>query len=815
ERPRGMMGAPGSGLLGPYVEVLLFGTWEMDRSSPSCVPRLCSLTLKKLLVLRELDRELSSIVIAVKLQYPHFLKRDSNCLYVMLQRKRRYKNRTIRGYKTLAVGVINMSEVIQHPSHGDTVLSLHMNFKDVSVKGAELSIHSLSSQPIEQEDTSNHHSSKAKASGGRYSVYDDSFSSEQEGSDDAVTAQVSSTCLFTPCSCHTCATVQPKFKQKFVALLKRFKVTDEALSSDPVCQSQEAEEDLDLLYDSLEVYNRSESERDLEDSDSIQSTPKPTLRSHITTHTKTHTWMRTQARIFSGQDDGKDGAATPDANQTTKLSKTESLTHISLRYIHISCTHIYIRTHTHTHLIVSCRFLDRSGGSVSLHLRSMSAKERQNSKGTDRTSSVESETSIDCRNPAAQVVRKSVLDQLNNILFSDDHLPDSIILINTTDWQGQYLSEVLFDQPIVCTVSAADVQAAFAAVLSRIQRYCNCSSQAPPPVKVVVGGDQAYLSSVLCCFVEQLASKTPDWLNYIRFLILPVGVHPLARYVSSLDARFGSLFTDAGWRELFSRHEPPHKGASAPPAARSRVSQYLSGAAVTHLCPISEAMLTYKHRSREEDSCQTFVPFIGLVKVGVVEHTSITTSGRPDSHGTHTSRLPSANKRVHTSYLPLHQVHPPSPSPALAGVLTCCSWSLCSCPAEVMCLQLDYWSHQGGGGGDRRREAGVKNTLKSNFRCLQVSRLSRGDLMSMTVVTKEKNKKVMFLSKKMKEKDAESRSQVIEGISRLICTSKHQHTLRVCVDGVEHSDVKFFQLSAQWPTHVKHFPVGIFSYSKA
>uniref|UniRef100_A0A672I7E3 Phosphofurin acidic cluster sorting protein 2 n=1 Tax=Salarias fasciatus TaxID=181472 RepID=A0A672I7E3_SALFA len=592
------------------VPMSLFGTWEMDRSSPSCVPRLCSLTLKKLLVLRELDRELSSIVIAVKLQgckrtlrsheyflpldgqmetdlelsfslqYPHFLKRDSNCLYVMLQRKRRYKNRTIRGYKTLAVGVINMSEVMQHPSHGDTVLSLHMNFKDVSVKGAELSIHSLSSQPIEQEDTSNHHSNRSPDRESWWDEDDDSFSSEQEGSDDNVygdddegrrkTHPPHRKIIRT-----ASLTQQPKFKQKFVALLKRFKVTDE------VGTSQEAEEDLDLLYDSLEVYNRSESERDLEDSDSIQSTPKPTLRSHITTHTKTHTWMRTQARIFSGV------------------------------YTHIM--HTYLHTHTHTHLIVSCRFLDRSGGSVSLHLRSMSAKERQNSKGTDRTSSVESETSIDCRNP---VVRKSVLDQLNNILFSDDHLPDSIILINTTDWQGQYLSEVLFDQPIVCTVSAADVQAAFAAVLSRIQRYCNCSSQAPPPVKVVVGGDQAYLSSVLCCFVEQLASKTPDWLNYIRFLILPVGVHPLARYVSSLDARFGSLFTDAGWRELFSRHEPPHK--EGVDVAR-RVSQYLSGAAVTHLCPISEAMLTYKHRSREEDSCQTFVPFIGVRHLSTTE----------------------------------------------------------------------------------------------------------------------------------------------------------------------------------------------------
>lgn len=57
-----------------------------------------------------------------------------------------------------------------------------------------------------------------------------------------------------------------------------------------------------------------------------------------------------------------------------------------------------------------------------------------------------------------------------------------------------------------------------------------------------------------------------------------------------------------------------------------------------------------------------------------------------------------------------------------------------------MGLQVDYWSSQGGG-GERKKEIGMKNTLKSNFRCLQVSRLSGGELMSMTVVTKEKNKK--------------------------------------------------------------------------
>ena len=35
----------------------------------------------------------------------------------------------------------------------------------------------------------------------------------------------------------------------------------------------------------------------------------------------------------------------------------------------------------------------------------------------------------------------------------------------------------------------------------------------------------------------------------------------------------------------------------------------------------------------------------------------------------------------------------------------------------------------------------------------------------------------------------------------------------VMIDGVEWSGVKFFQLSAQWQTHVKYFPVLIFGSS--
>lgn len=52
---------------------------------------------------------------------------------------------------------------------------------------------------------------------------------------------------------------------------------------------------------------------------------------------------------------------------------------------------------------------------------------------------------------------------------------------------------------------------------------CNCNSQPPTPVKIAVAGAQHYLSAVLRLFVEQLSHKTPDWLGYMRFLIIPLG----------------------------------------------------------------------------------------------------------------------------------------------------------------------------------------------------------------------------------------------------------------------------------------------------
>ncbi|XP_077907188.1 phosphofurin acidic cluster sorting protein 2 isoform X2 [Ictidomys tridecemlineatus] len=917
---RGRLGLPGApGALNTPVPMNLFATWEVDGSSPSCVPRLCSLTLKKLAVLRELEKELTSVVIAVKmqgskrvlrsheivlppsgqvetdlaltfsLQYPHFLKREGNKLQIMLQRRKRYKNRTILGYKTLAAGSINMAEVMQHPSEGGQVLSLCSNIKEASVKVAEIWIISLSSQPIDHEDSAMQAGPKAKSADNDSEDEYESFSSEQEASDDAVQGQDLDEDDFEVGKPKkqrrsivrtTSMTRQQNFKQKVVALLRRFKVSEEVLDSeqDPAEHVPEVEEDLDLLYDTLDMENPSDSGPDMEEDDSVLSTPKPKLRPYFEglSHSSSQTEIgsihsaRSQKEPPSPADvpektrslGGKqpsDSVSDTVALQSAPASREPSEQPEDSPEAETSTLDVFTEklppsgriTKTESLVIPSTRSEAKPAGRRG---RSTSLKERQPSRPqNERANSLDSERCPDTRSQL-QIPRKTVYDQLNHILVSDDQLPENIILVNTSDWQGQFLSDVLqrHTLPVVCTCSAADVQAAFSTIVSRIQRYCNCNSQPPTPVKIAVAGAQHYLSAVLRLFVEQLSHKTPDWLGYMRFLVIPLGSHPVARYLGSVDYRYHNFFQDLAWRDLFNKLEaqstdstlthlahrtnpwPPPRAVQDTPDIVSRITQYIAGANCAHQLPIAEAMLTYKQKrkrhfhfdftlSPDEESSQRFIPFVGVVKVGIVEPSSATSGDSDDAAPSGSSVLSSTPPSTSTSPAAKEASPTPPSSPSVSGGLSSPSQGA---GAELMGLQVDYWT--AAQPTDRKRDTEkkdlptTKNTLKCTFRSLQVSRLpSSGEAaatptMSMTVVTKEKNKKVMFLPKKTKDKDVESKSQCIEGISRLICTAKHQQNmLRVLIDGVECSDVKFFQLAAQWSSHVKHFPICIFGHSKA
>nr|XP_020141245.1 phosphofurin acidic cluster sorting protein 2 isoform X2 [Microcebus murinus] len=906
---RGRLGLPGApGALNTPVPMNLFATWEVDGSSPSCVPRLCSLTLKKLVVFKELEKELISVVIAVKmqgskrilrsheivlppsgqvetdlaltfsLQYPHFLKREGNKLQIMLQRRKRYKNRTILGYKTLAAGSVSMAEVMQHPAEGGQVLSLCSSIKEAPVKVAEIWIVSLSSQPIDHEDSAMQAGPKAKSADNYSEEEYESFSSEQEASDDAVQGQDLDEDDFDvgkpkkqrrPIVRTTSMTRQQNFKQKVVALLRRFKVSDEVLDSeqDPAEHVPEVEEDLDLLYDTLDMENPSDSGPDMEDDDSVLSTPKPKLRPYF--EGLSHSSSQTEIGSIHSARSHKEPPSPADVPEKTRslggkrpsdsLSDTVALGALAPREpagppedspeAEPCALDVFMEklppsgriTKTESLVIPSTRSEGKQAGRRG---RSTSLKERQPARPqSERANSLDSERCPDSRSQL-QIPRKTVYDQLNHILVSDDQLPENIILVNTADWQGQFLSDVLqrHTLPVVCTCSAADVQAAFSTIVSRIQRYCNCNSQPPTPVKIAVAGAQHYLSAVLRLFVEQLSHKTPDWLGYMRFLVIPLGSHPVARYLGSVDYRYNNFFQDLAWRDLFNKLEAQSAVQDTPDIV-ARITQYISGANCAHQLPIAEAMLTYRQKSPDEESSQKFIPFVGVVKVGIVEPSSATSGdsddAAPSGPGVLSSTPPSTSPAAKEA-----SPTPPS-SPSVSGGLSSPSQGV---GAELMGLQVDYWTTAQP--ADRKRDAErkdlpvAKSTLKCTFRSLQVSRLpSSGEAaatptMSMTVVTKEKNKKVMFLPKKTKDKDVESKSQCIEGISRLICTAKHQQNMlrgatppggpgrcggravrqpspAVLIDGVECSDVKFFQLAAQWSSHVKHFPICIFGHSKA
>ncbi|NXA68351.1 PACS2 protein, partial [Mohoua ochrocephala] len=857
------------------------------------VCRLCSLTLKKLVVLKELDKELISGVIAVKmqgskrilrsheivlppsghvetelaltfsLQYPHFLKREGNKLQIMLQRRKRYKNRTILGYKTLAVGCINMAEVMQHPTEGGQVLSLFSNIKEAPVKVAEIWIFSLSSQPIDHEDSTMQASQKIKSTDNYSEEEYESFSSEQEASDDAVQGQDLDDDeyeLGKPKKQRrsivrtTSITRQQNFKQKVVALLKRFKVSDEVLDSeqDPAEHVPEVEEDLDLLYDTLDIENPSDSGPEMEDDDSVLSTPKPKLKPYFEglSHSSSQTEIGSIHSIRS-QREPPSPVEVPEKTKSlgTKhagdsVSDTvpyglflvtllpvflqESNQQAEVQEAELPTPDVFVEklppsgkiTKTESLIIPST---SRSEGKqTGRRGRSTSLKERQPVRPqNERANSLDNERSPDTRHHL-QIPRKTVYDQLNHILVSDDQLPENIILVNTSDWQGQYLSDVLQKHtlPVVCTCSSADIQAAFSTIVSRIQRYCNCNSQPPNPIKIAVAGAQNYLSAVLRLFVEQLSHKTPDWLGYMRFLIIPLGSHPVAKYLGSVDYRYNNFFQDLAWRDLFNKLEAQTTVSEAPDVV-SRITQYIAGANCAHQLPIAEAMLTYKQKSPDEESSQKFIPFVGVVKVGIVEQSSATSGDSDDAAPSSSVVLSSTPPSVSPAVKEASPTPPSSPS--VTGSFSSPSQGL---GAELMGLQVDYWI--AAPPVDRKRDpekkdpSTTKNTLKCTFRSLQVSRLpASGEItttptMSMTVVTKEKNKKVMFLPKKTKDKEVESKSQCIEGISRLICTAKHQQNmLRVLIDGVEWNDVKFFQLAAQWSSHVKHFPICIFGHSKS
>ncbi|XP_078673336.1 phosphofurin acidic cluster sorting protein 2-like isoform X17 [Branchiostoma floridae x Branchiostoma belcheri] len=901
------------------VPMKLFSSWEVERTAPNCIPRLCSLTLTRLVVLKPLETDLTSVLIAVKmqsskrvlrsneifipqsgtldttlelsfsLQYPHFLKRDSNKLQIMLQRRKRYKNRPVLGFKTLAVGLVNMAQVLQRPMDSD----LNMYSKESKSHVAAVRIVAMSSQPVDHEEGATGGRRKAESTGERrfslltpsdlYQHYmlrksggdlatpdvsnfwengptndpisdgdngepdmdsaftladrspgednesdedDEFFSSDQEGSDSEGNIGGAQDLLDEDAEnirgkksgrrkVRPTLSRQRNFKQKFIALLKKFKVPDEVLDSeaDQYAEQEGHARDID---EELDLYNiddldLSDSGQEIDDNTSIISTPKPSLRPFFSQGVHTISQEIPQTQVMDISDD------------VGLRPETEGLQDPS--------------GDLDTHSDMGSPARDKKISQKSL---SPQAKERPSSASRERSISMRERkvTSKDMarerRNstglPEAQVPHKSLYDQLAHIIPSDEHLPDSVVLVNTAEWQAQtqLLAQKLQElhHRVVCTSSQADVNATFSFLVAKIQKFCNFNSQQPTPIRVVLVGGESYVHAILRPYVDQFSQKPPDWQNHIKFYIVPLGGHVLARYLASIDSKYNATFNDQTWKEAFDK--PDSSTQLDYQDVIGKISSFVLSANVTHQLPIAEAMLTYKAKVTDEESTQTFIPFVGDVRVGSSESANLSVSmdmddgvsGSPQVSASLMATPTSASQQAIKDLK--ETATPPTSTSGSPGQLP----QSPSSQTEVLDLQIDYWlsspPREGGKEKDKDKKEMTKGTVKTSVRWLQVNRLPvSGDVsgstgtLTMVLVTKEKKQKIMRIGKKAKDKEAESKSQTIEAVNRLICTSKSQSSpLKVTIDGSDWTGVKFFQLSAQWQTHIKHFPVGLFGHTE-
>jgi len=425
--------------------------------------------------------------------------------------------------------------------------------------------------------------------------------------------------------------------------------------------------------------------------------------------------------------------------------------------------------------------------------------------------------------------RKVLLEQLSRILPADDSLPDKVILANTGDPQASHLASKLSDTGIkvICTAGAADVRATLTCLVTRLQKYCNTNIAPPSVMKVGLCGSDSFLNSMLRPYVELFSSKPPDWQNHILFYVIPLGNNCVSKGLASRCPLYTKLFHDDSWKDLLEKPEPTKAEIAE---LVGRVSQYLMLNHISHLS-IAEAMVTYKEKLTDEESCQVFVPFVSDVKVGAFSDNEYEdySLGHSHGHGPNHSNVSHERKSERLS--------PPS-SPNISKYNVDKDFNQKQRDEELMELQLDYWGISSdksdklfgtkNENGEKKqdtekskKQADPKSSIKTQFKNLSIYHLSTSPILShstdfqhsfsMTYTTKEKKPKAVLKLGKKKEKsgDADSKFQSIEGISRLICMTKSNHPLKVAIDGSEWAGVKFFQLSSQWQTHIKYLPVAV------
>uniref|UniRef100_A0AAG5CTC8 Phosphofurin acidic cluster sorting protein 2 n=1 Tax=Anopheles atroparvus TaxID=41427 RepID=A0AAG5CTC8_ANOAO len=864
------------------------------------------------------------------LQYPHFIKRDGNRLLILLQRRKKYKTRTILGYKTLAEGVIRMDAVLQKSMDmtvelngtgkagrpGQTIATLRATqVTSIPVDQDNKNNNSLlvtdrvneySDEDEEQEFSSgddNDEGLSGYAAKRNYAGKRDSYkkfeSGDQDGEQDdgnmLPSNQADSDSDFDNMGKEKSRgkmSRQRNFKQRIISLLKRFKVPEELEGDVPERgPALRGKRDLDALFQELESLSCGEGDDSGQDMDSLSigSTPKPSLRPFFENSGKPVLTQQHSSIQLSSMQKGGNKDFMPE--KKPNLEKRDSLAEKKSNSITIANNIINSmngnsinNNQTSNYSNIQDRSGDwkndssgNEGGAGNTDPEALSsdpqntgsppkeketAVEKKNrlfrtSSSTPNSAKKQKQTlsfQMDphqqlqqhqiqqhqqkpspletCLSPTNVEPRKSLLEQLQRTFTTEESLlPEVVTVVGPPEASTASLTPRLASlisstfRPTFLPNNTAEVKAITQALMNKIQKYCNSTAKPPTTVKVVLVGGDWLQGAVLRHYVELLGIRPPDWVNHIKFYIVPLGSCAVARYISMIDSTYMSMFGTENWQQICDRAANLESAQTKNESTEiiSRIQRYLMSGGPCTQVPIAEAMVNY----RDEDSCQIFVPFVSDVRIGCLEGPQVSLD--LDESLTYVSQG-SADRMLSSSPPQSGRTSPPSSQTPIAVAqlqqqqMQQSSSSSSAQTQESLELQVDYWPLARPIFDPKEKPLGKgqdpsgKNSIKSTFRHLQVWRLpqapSYGEFpngLTLSFATKEKKQKIMRLGKKKeKDRDAE-KEQCVEGVARLICSPKQSHPvpLRVYIDGTEWTGVKFFQLSSQWQTHIKNFPIAL------
>uniref|UniRef100_A0A0K0EMJ8 C2 NT-type domain-containing protein n=1 Tax=Strongyloides stercoralis TaxID=6248 RepID=A0A0K0EMJ8_STRER len=869
-------------LYSSQFKMRMFANWESDRSNSSTIQRIFLLSINRLILnsippdlanslvitfklrngkrslrtndinipLTQNDKIIIDLDLSITIQYPHFLKK-TNTLLVLIQRRKKYGKRKIPGFKNVAVGTLNLTDVLQHGSLKEIPLWLMNDYNKSDNINNEyltpfgvLNVTNCSSQAAPSESVEKLKNDEL----GTLSEEDDDQDSSQEDTNirdhyirnnlyhnihfrrNKHSRQIPSTKKLN----------QKNLKQKFVNLMKKLKNTDvdEPEKEGSIVMARTAQE-LEEWFEELENLSDSGPEFD-NDQVSIISNPRPGLRPFFgsTSNVDIYPVLEKYQNNLSEESVETDEPETSSDHEVGNESftelvvkrgndnqKIESITKDNSSYNINKQQPIHAASLDITDKINTEKILRSST------LHSLGEQKKCSNQNISQTfDSISFVHAQSCQPPTPNIKidnEFSFTEILSKTLKLDD--PSLVSLKNvwiicTQDMPSlKCLHNLSSEFKMLDCFSLIDTKAALHGIISKIQKFCNTNSCEPDETLIGVCGSDKHISNIVRAYIDSMQNKTSNnWTNYLRFVVISPPYSTVGRLLRPLNADFSNLVENFWINLSYSKLNEVEELMSVmlnlnnvlKTSHDSPNSSSGEGLCFKRLnLPLGEVMLQSSTNDQVSVSRQLFIPFILQVTVGNIEN--ILTLSKTHSLDNGDKLVPNNNTHCNVNNLSRNTYSPPhSPS---------------SIKNDTKELQIDYWTVAPSAAREAQASSdnyaydrhiqprkdffsnSEKTTLKTNFKYLCIYRDLLSQFLNFQFVKEKKKDNVLqkFARKKGSKNDYSSYQNFItSSILRLICHAKHSN-FEVTIDGNVYTSIRFFQISSHWQTHVKFFPIAL------